>query len=635
MLNFTVGPVQSFENVMELGGMQIPYFRTPEFSAVMKENEALLKELAKAPKDARALFLTGSGTAAMEAAILNTLSPKDQALIINGGSFGQRFVQLCQMHGVPYKELKLDMGKALREDMLQAYEGKGITCMIVNVLETSTGVRYDMDMISRSCRKNGWFLIADAVSSFLADAFDMEGLGVNVMITASQKALACPPGVSMIIADRRAVCRIEKNHPSCMYLDLKGALADGERGQTPFTPAVGILLQVHERLKQIVQGGGAEQEIKRTAKLAEDFRRRIIGLPLQITAESLSNAVTPLHPARGCAYQIFRCLKEEYGIWVCPNGGEYRHTIFRVGHIGNLTQQDHEVLLRAFRDLWKRGMIRENAEHTVKREEGATSMKKSRIYKEKAAISQENTRNFYNQRALKLLGGGQNGNEKYECPYTSVLLGDQNPDYARQWNRFERNSILPKLNITKDCDVLDLGCGMGRWAEHVIPLCHTYCGADFSSEMIRAAEQRDYGRTGNYRFFDCSLQDFLKGQAGELPVKFNRLIIVGVFMYINDDELRECLAKLMNLFREDTVVYIAETVGLGQRLTLREFYSETLGCSYDAIYRTPEEYGQMFQVLKQNGCREVEQGFFPALDREQSFGETGRWYIVFEKKSFD
>ena len=120
MLNFTVGPVQSFENVMEIGGMQIPYFRTPEFSAVMKENEALLKELAKAPKDARALFLTGSGTAAMEAAILNTLSPKDQALVINGGSFGQRFVQLCRMHGVPYKELKLDMGKALREDMLQA-----------------------------------------------------------------------------------------------------------------------------------------------------------------------------------------------------------------------------------------------------------------------------------------------------------------------------------------------------------------------------------------------------------------------------------------------------------------------------------------------------------------------------------
>ena len=89
-----------------------------------------------------------------------------------------------------------------------------------------------------------------------------------------------------------------------MYLDLKGALADGERGQTPFTPAVGILLQIHERLKQIVQGGGAEQEIKRTAELAEDFRRRIIGLPLQITAESLSNAVTPLHPARGCAYRI-------------------------------------------------------------------------------------------------------------------------------------------------------------------------------------------------------------------------------------------------------------------------------------------------------------------------------------------
>ncbi len=357
MLNFTVGPVQSFDKVMELGSMQVPYFRTPEFSAVMKENETMLMQLAKAPEDARALFLTGSGTAAMEAAVIHTLSEKDRALIINGGSFGQRFVQLCRMHGIPYEELKLDMGKALREDQLWDYKGKGITCLIINVLETSTGVLYDMDLVSRFCRKNGWFLIADAVSSFLADAFDMKRLGVNVMITASQKAIACPPGISMIIADRRAIRRIKNSQVSCMYLDLKHALEDGGRGQTPFTPAVGILLQMHERFRQIMQDGGAEQEIRRTADLAHDFRQRITGLPFEITSESLSNAVTPLRPVRGCAYRIFQALKEEYGIWICPNAGELKHTVFRVGHIGNLTYADHEVLSRALRDLYKRGMI--------------------------------------------------------------------------------------------------------------------------------------------------------------------------------------------------------------------------------------------------------------------------------------
>ena len=99
MLNFTVGPVQSSEEILEIGSEQVPYFRTPEFSKIMLENEALIKKLAKAPSDAKAVFLTGSGTAAMEATVMNVLNTKDKALIINGGSFGARFVKLCQLHG--------------------------------------------------------------------------------------------------------------------------------------------------------------------------------------------------------------------------------------------------------------------------------------------------------------------------------------------------------------------------------------------------------------------------------------------------------------------------------------------------------------------------------------------------------
>ena len=213
-----------------------------------------------------------------------------------------------------------------------------------------------------------------------------------------------------------------------------------------------------------------------------------------------------------------------------------------------------------------------------------------------------------------------------------MLLGDQNPEYAMQWNIFERDNILPKLKITKDCDVLDLGCGMGRWAQHVIPLCHTYCGVDFSSEMIRAAQKQDYGKEGNFLFLNRSLKEFLADHTEKPVSRFNRLIIVGVFMYINDDELSGYMKKLMNLFRDNAIFYFAETVGLKQRLTLREYYSETLGCSYDAIYRTPDEYGQVFQILEQNGCRKVEQGFFPKLNHEESFQETDRWYSIFEKK---
>ena len=95
MLNFTVGPVQSDDIVREIGGMQVPYFRTAEFSEVMLENEKLIKKFAKAGDDYRVVFITGSGTASMEASIINTLTTKDKVLIVNGGSFSLRFIQLC------------------------------------------------------------------------------------------------------------------------------------------------------------------------------------------------------------------------------------------------------------------------------------------------------------------------------------------------------------------------------------------------------------------------------------------------------------------------------------------------------------------------------------------------------------
>ena len=357
MLNFTVGPVQSDDAVREVGSRQVPYFRTPEFSAVMLENERLMKQFAKAGEDARVVFITGSGTASMEAAVMNTFDSNDKVLIVNGGSFGQRFVDICQLHEIPYSQIKLEPGKALTAAHLNSFEGCGYTAFLVNVHETSTGVHYDMELISSFCKRNGLFLVVDAISSFLADDFAMEDLGVDIMITGSQKALACPPGISVIVLSGKAVERINNHKCKCMYLDLKSALKNAERGQTPFTPAVGILLQINTRLHQIEADGGVEAETAKIAALAADFREKIRDLPLEIVSESMSNAVTPLHPLNASAYDIFTILKDEYGIWICPNGGSLADKIFRVGHIGALTPEDNTTLVNALKDLQKRGLL--------------------------------------------------------------------------------------------------------------------------------------------------------------------------------------------------------------------------------------------------------------------------------------
>lgn len=356
-LNFTVGPVQSSDAVRALGGEQVPYFRTPEFSEVMFENERLIKKFAKAPLDARVVFITGSGTASMEAAVINTLTSKDKAIVINGGSFGQRFCEICALHNIPFTELSLASGSALKAEMLAPFDNKGYTAFIVNVHETSTGVHYDMELISNFCKRNGLFLIVDAISSFLADDFDMAALGVDIMLTGSQKALACPPGISVNVLSARAVARVEQAETKCMYLDFKSALKNAERGQTPFTPAVGILRQINVRLREIDAAGGVESETAKIAALAEDFRSKIKEFDFEIVSESMSNAVTPIHPKNASAYEIFKILKDEYDIWVCPNGGELADKVFRVGHIGHLTTNDNDRLIAAFKDMKNRGLI--------------------------------------------------------------------------------------------------------------------------------------------------------------------------------------------------------------------------------------------------------------------------------------
>ena len=357
MINFTVGPVMASEEILAVAAEQVPYFRTSEFSEIMLENEKYMLKFSKAGRNARAVFMTCSSTGSMEAVVMNCFTKEDKLLVINGGSFGERFVSLCEIHDIPYVPLKLEHGQKLSKEKLYEYDGQNFTGLLVNVDETSTGVLYDTEMLGEFCKRNQLFFVCDCVSSFLADPFDMEKVKADIMITGSQKVLACPPGVSIIVLSEKAVERVNSLKIKSMYFNLQSMLKDQERGQTPFTPAVGILLQINARLKEIESCGGVDKEVERVSLQAKDFREKVKDLPFELVSESPANAVTPLHPISGNAYEIVLRLKDEYGIWICPNGGEMKERIFRVGHIGALRHEDNSILVKAFQDLQSRGLL--------------------------------------------------------------------------------------------------------------------------------------------------------------------------------------------------------------------------------------------------------------------------------------
>ena len=240
---------------------------------------------------------------------------------------------------------------------------------------------------------------------------------------------------------------------------------------------------------------------------------------------------------------------------------------------------------------------------------------KERVYGEKINIDTENTISFYNQRAKTI--------KTREREYTTVLLGDQDPDFSVKWDAYEKQFILPKLKLTKEKLILDIGCGIGRWAEAVVGQCKEYYGVDFSSEMIAVAKENI--KKENCHFYTMSLVDALS-DSKITARKYDIVLMTGVSMYINEEELIKCYHGLKRLAKRDTLFYFEESVGKIERLTLNHIWSEDLQDYYGAIYRTREEYKSLIRECMKE-AEFIEEGYMNFLDKKEQ-SETSHWYAV-------
>lgn len=344
---FTPGPVRMSEQILRIGAEQTPYFRNDAFSAVLKQCERDLLALVNAPENSRVIFLTASGTAGMEAAVANLLGEKDRALVVDGGSFGHRFVELCKRHGVGHTAVD-PCGTNLGDTA--ALNGIDATALLINAHETSVGVLYDLEAVGEACRQKGWLNIVDAISMFVTDPLDMQAHSIDALIISSHKGLALPPGLSMVVLTPRAIGHLLSSNT--LYFDFRNYLDDGARGQTPYTPAVTIILQLQHRLAQIRSDGIAAEQAK-AAAIATYFRDAILPLSLKPYTGFMPNAMTTLSPTDGrSAFDIVHALDTKYDIVVAPSGGALRDRIFRVAHMGAVTHADTDILIDALFDYY-------------------------------------------------------------------------------------------------------------------------------------------------------------------------------------------------------------------------------------------------------------------------------------------
>lgn len=346
---FTPGPVKIPAYVLEAGAVQTPYFRNAEFSSVLLECEQYLLAFSGAPEGSRVVFLTASGSGAMEAAVANLLAPQEPVIVINGGGFGQRFADIATHCRLDVRQYLVERDRLpAAADLVKLLPA---TALLVNAHETTTGVLYDLHALAGFCRDTRALFIVDAISMFLTDPLDMTALGIDALIVSSQKGLALPPGLSMVILSPRAQSRLcSGNAP--YYFNFSSYLDNGARGQTPFTPSVTIILQLLVRLRRIAELGlGAEFD--RASNVASRFRQAVPRWPLAFFSRFMPNAMTALSPTDGSkAGDIVAILESRYNICVAPNGGALCDTVFRVSHMGDQYESDIDYLIDAFDDYY-------------------------------------------------------------------------------------------------------------------------------------------------------------------------------------------------------------------------------------------------------------------------------------------
>lgn len=229
----------------------------------------------------------------------------------------------------------------------------------------------------------------------------------------------------------------------------------------------------------------------------------------------------------------------------------------------------------------------------------------------------------------KILEFFNNRAENYseDKPYTVTMLHDNNPEFVEQRNKLEVEKLKSKLELKTTSKILDIACGVGRWSDAIEEDIENYTGIDFSANLIEIANKWNENKLN---------RDFLVGQADKISEvlppykKYNIIFIMGICMYLNEEALNICFNEVLNYVEDNTTILIREPLGIDNRLTLNNFYSNELNTDYNAIYRTSEELKEFFKIFEKAGFSLIEEGnlFDESLNDRQ---ETVQRYFVLKR----
>jgi len=336
----TPGPTPLPPEVREALGRPIMHHRTSQYRAIFKRTLAGMQTVMQTAKPV--ICFTSSGTGAMEASVVNLLSPGDEAIVVLGGKFAQRWQELCAVYGVTAIPIPVAYGDAVKvQDVAAALKAHPkAKAVFATLCETSTGVVHDIRSMAALTRESPAVLVIDAISGLLADECATDAWGIDVVVTGSQKGLMLPPGLAFMSLSDRAWALVDQAKTPRYYTDLrlyKKALADDD---TPFTSAVSTVIALDEALKRILKIG-VLQFIQQCGHLAQAARGGVQAINLRLFAKRPSNGVTAVNvPAGVDGKQLTKLMYDRSHVMVAGGQGEMAGKIFRIAHMGFISPDD-------------------------------------------------------------------------------------------------------------------------------------------------------------------------------------------------------------------------------------------------------------------------------------------------------
>jgi len=316
--------------------------RGPEFAAILGEIVPRLQGLMGTANDI--LLLSTSGTGVMEAGLANALSPGDKALIVNSGQFGERFTTIGTALSIACDKIDVPWGKAVdAAELAHRLEGADYRAVVAVHNESSTGAVADLAAIGKVVARTPALLVVDSVSGLGGIKVKQDEWGVDILVSASQKALMCPPGLGLMSVSPKAwqVIEASSGMPR-FYWDLRKARESAAKGQTAFTPALSIAYGLQEALRMIFEEG-PEAVLARHQRLADAMRHggAALGLPLFPQAPNVSDTVTALAVPDGLdGNVIVKYMYEHFNTVIAGSRNKLSGKVIRIGTMGAVTEGD-------------------------------------------------------------------------------------------------------------------------------------------------------------------------------------------------------------------------------------------------------------------------------------------------------